>query len=611
MHTTKRSLMFAGMLLACTLVLSGCGSKKVPSANESAVTPGQGTAVEEVTGSTQEQVQTYTQQAQEALSELKAKLEQQQAEGQSALQRLFGIHVAHAQDEDALDDTLAEEIEELLDEIQLNTDLALEAAEAETDADELQELLDEIQDVQEQIVEELEDAATELSDDEDLADVVDTIGTVVEDTEASIENVDTTLSEVELALEAGQTVIDEVSFETTVDVLKDAGEPVQTGFNRAVLHQRRVERAKKKVEDTRARLIEQGLSEEEVDQAMQDIRDRIEEAAQSDNKEARKLINAQFRELAVVKKAVQDKPTEEQIQSRLAKAQEQIEAIQAAGGNVPQEVLDRLASVSAGDSLVEAAKLVKKIEHDVRTNIRQDERKARIEERREAFQDIVEAKKSELDGDLSPDQFKQRILQVATEQRANVLEFAQERRQAIEQGDVSLDRVIPKEKLQEVRVKVEARKEQVENIIEKARDKAEEVREERKARIEERVEIKNQNQEIKEETQEENGELRQETRIENRQNVQETREENKELREQATPETRVETRQEIRENQKETIQENRQNVQDTRVQTQENRQDTREQIQDNRQQVLPPQQQRPGGGNSGPRPAGGTSGPLQ
>jgi hypothetical protein len=499
MHTHhKHKILLGAGFLALGLVLSGC--VHVKDDGPAAVSSQTGTKVEQAAGSTESKVQEYTDRAKEALSELKALLEEEAAKQSSIdardlLHRLAGIGVALAQDQET---DIAQQVQELLDEITLNSELALEALEGASDVDELSDLLDEVQETQELVVDELEAVAELIGDDTDLADVVSDIAVTIEETEVTIEDVDDAISEVELALEEGETSVVAVEFDTTVDLLREAGEPIITGFNREVIHERRLNKAQERINRAREELISNGVSVEEADAIAQEMRAKLDDArglGTANFGQARTLAREQLREARKVEHDAKKKLTEEEVHNRLAKAKEHVAAIQAAGGAVDADTIARVESALASGKGFEAQRALRKIEHDSRTAIRSDERKARSSERREEFREVVNAKRDERAGRIDKAEFERRVKDSSEEQRTKLRIETEKRKQAAREGDVRPDRIRTATELRSARTQDEQRKTARERTVDRAREKADEVRLEREVK---RVERKDTVQDKKE-----------------------------------------------------------------------------------------------------------------
>ena len=118
------------------------------------------------------------------------------------------VEKAHAQGDDS-----ASTVDELLAEIELYTDLAVEAAEDAADtspADEVEELLEDIRESQDETLDVLE----ELSDDIDS----DILGEVADTVSESADSVEAALEEVEEVLESGDVNVSDLEIETVVEI---------------------------------------------------------------------------------------------------------------------------------------------------------------------------------------------------------------------------------------------------------------------------------------------------------------------------------------------------------------------------------------------------------
>lgn len=193
-----------------------------------------------------ERVEEYLRKAEEAKEKLR-----QQLEADNKVSFFEFIPTTYAQEEVSVEDLLAE--------IELNIELAAEAAEDIQSLETLGEVLADIQETQEGITSELADISEGGSEDV-LVAITETAITLNE----TGQNIEDAIIETEEAIESGETEV-EINVETMAEELFLD----EKNVNKADLLKRKLEKKRSQVEALRLNLLGSGLSEEKVQEIIE------------------------------------------------------------------------------------------------------------------------------------------------------------------------------------------------------------------------------------------------------------------------------------------------------------------------------------------------------
>ncbi|MFH1546239.1 MAG: hypothetical protein ABIE14_02595 [Patescibacteria group bacterium] len=440
--------------------------------------------IETVDGTPAEKVEIYTEKAKEAQIELQLLLESnspETLEGTSFLEKF--IPTAFAEDS-----TTEEQMEQLLAEIQIYTELAAEAATESSDPEEIVELLEEVQETQVGTTEIIEEAILEA--DEEITEI---LTEAAEEAAESTEEVEDAVAEAEVAVASGEK---EVNIEIETDVenfIFDGSRKIKLRemMNPVIRAEKKVRRLEITAEKVEEKLTAGEINGEEAAKILEKIQNQIK------NGEEMRVLQAAFHE---------------------AKESGDEEAIDAAHGAIKEfnnsataekaeereaKILGKIESLPEED---QAEALEKYEEQKEQQKVRRTERNEFIENVSEAKVELKEARES---GD-------EEAVENLKEQIGG---YHKEFQQAQEDKILGKIESLPEEAQAEALKKYEERKIQREETavrkqetLEKVKADREMLREAKESGDEEAVEaaeeaIQIHREEVKEESQERRGEL--------------------------------------------------------------------------------------------------------
>lgn len=512
------------------------------------------TEIETVSGTPAEQVEDYTEKAREAQIKLQLLLEKQEAEAageQSSFLHFQLVPTAFAAEEGDEDEvTEADEVADLLAEIEIYTELALEAATAETDPEVVAELLEVVQETQTETVELIEEASSDASD-----EVAEILNDVAEEISESITEVDEAAAEVAAAIDSGATEV-VIDVETDVeDFLAEGARKISIREHRnpKARAERKLRRAERELERVRERLVTDGVPATEAAAALAEFQTRVAEAAGF-------IENGEFGQAIAAARA--SKRGVKKIQNTLhrvrdAKARfDELKELADSGDAVAAERLEKITPLIREGKLHEVLAERREVNREFheQAKVKRAEFKA---DRKEAREEFLEFKRDEATGEIAPEEFREKKEAFFKFQR----DLKNERNAA--EREIRAERL---EKLGELKgLSTEAIEAKKAELAERAVERRQAISEKQKALHEER------RQKI------------QEKREEVRENIEEKREE--------TQANREEKREDVRENRTE----KREQIQTKRVEVQDKREeikDRREEVQEKREEILDNRQKR-------------------
>lgn len=383
-------------------LLTGCGLKtEEKSLLDLDVTQIQAESeIETVEGTPAEKVDAYTEKAEEAQAKLQLLLESKKAEQAESEESSFInlIPTAFAQDDSETAST-ADEIAELLAEIQTYTELAAEAATEETDPAGVAALLEAVQETQIETADLLDGASGDIGE---AANAV--IEEVAGEIDASIEEVDAAVAEVNSALESGASEV-QIDIETDVEDFLAEGVKkirIKDRLDHQKMAERKVQRAKQEIEKVKQKLVENEVPQEEADQVLAELQQKFEESNKL-------LEEGKFKE--ATKFARESKREGKQIKNVVARAQDakqrfaELKQLAEDGDPVAAEKLDNL------KPLVEEGKQFKEVldnRREVHKEFLEEVKAERAEfkqVRRDIDQELYELKKLEALGEITSEEF--------------------------------------------------------------------------------------------------------------------------------------------------------------------------------------------------------------
>ncbi len=550
-------------------------------------------SIETSSGSAQNQVNEYTQNAQDKLLELQDLLKKQNEGKVSLLNLLLGIKTARAQETGEGSVDVASQIDVLVSEIQTNLQLAMEATEGTTSPEEAQALLETIADTQSTVIETLDHIA-QTTTDQNIATVV-TEGS--QNIELDQEDVTNNITEAEEAIENGDGSV-QLSLTTDVEeLLQDNSSikkvPLIIHRREEIIAKRRI-RVLKKISETRDVLIQQGMNPTQVDETLKDVQQTALPAgiAGESIRDSAKALRHSIQELHKMRRAINMNADPTEIVSALARTREQIAQFKAGGGTIDDASLaqvDKLVNSGTQVDILKAATLLRVVRSAVKNETLLQARDARREERKTEIETIQATREQVRNNEITPEDARKQIQQIRQEHRDTLKKNLTKRVEMIKTGELSPEQILTPEqretaqserpelkklrdgraaklkvlqpRLDELQIKRELRQEvqgnrqegrqEVQDNRQEGRQEVQDNRQEAKDEIKKALEegrkedvkgiIKDnvqENRDIKQGVRQENKDIRKDTLQENRDIKQDVRQENKDIRKDTLQENR-------------------------------------------------------------------------
>jgi hypothetical protein len=450
-------------LFFCTLILGSCGwssqnteSVSPPaSSNNSAsstlptISEQQGEIIESNKSSEE-----YLEKTQEDLLKLEELLEKKKAlqnSPQSSLLNLI-LPTAHAADEEetTTDDESTEEadeeeltleeidalIEALTASIEVNTELALEATENSESAEEAAEDLEAISEIQALVVDALEEAASE---DENIAELL-------EDTQTSLELVDEAVAEVTTAIANGEEAF-VPQFETNVqEFINPQGFVRIHHFDEREVAERKHQRAKEHLDQLIKDLEAEGLSQEEIDLQLSEMKKRHEEVQQmmdsGDFENASDYAQKSAQELGMQNQFFQHQKkvfgNKEEQKEKMLKNLEEIQNNPDLSDEEKEGFAEARSQIEAGN-IFAGHSMMNESHKNIFKKQSGEFREANKELRQEAFGQMKDVREKMLSGEISEEDAQGLRKEIVQDRFESHKELFSERKESIQNGEFKVD----------------------------------------------------------------------------------------------------------------------------------------------------------------------------